>query len=72
LEQPEIAQKLGQRKAINILNTGASAVVTGNIGCLIQLETHLSRSNGDNGGTNIEIPVWHTIELIDRAYRKVL
>jgi glycolate oxidase iron-sulfur subunit len=72
LEQPEIAQQLGQRKAINIFNTGADAVVTGNIGCLIQLQTHLSQFKGDFRGAQKDIPVWHTIEIIDRAYREVL
>jgi len=71
LEQPEIAQQLGQRKAVNILNAGADAVVTGNIGCLIQLQTHLSQFKGGFGGAQKDIPVWHTIEIIDRAYREV-
>jgi glycolate oxidase iron-sulfur subunit len=72
LEQPKIAEQLGQRKAVNILNTGAEAVVTGNIGCLIQLQTHLARSNGNFGGAEKDIRVWHTIEIIDRAYREVM
>ncbi len=69
LEQPEIAQKLGHRKAENILNTGADAVATGNIGCLVQLRTHLSQLNGGVGASPKQIPVWHTIELIDKAYQ---
>jgi glycolate oxidase iron-sulfur subunit len=72
LEQPDIAQKLGHRKAENIVNTGADAVATGNIGCLVQLRTHLSKLNGGSGGSQNPIPVWHTIELIDKAYQKKL
>jgi glycolate oxidase iron-sulfur subunit len=72
LEQPMIAQQLGHRKAENILDTGADAVVSGNIGCLIQLRSHLSQLNRGNGGIRKPIPVWHTIELIDKAYQEEL
>ena len=34
LTQPEIAGRLGQRKANHILETGAEAVAAGNIGCI--------------------------------------
>ena len=72
LEQPEIAHILGHRKAVNILDTGADAVVSGNIGCLIQIRSHLSKLNRGNGGIQKPIPVWHTIELIDKAYQEEL
>ena len=62
LEQPEIASALGKRKVGNILNTPAQAVVTGNIGCLVQLRTHLAAAENP-------LPVWHTVEVLDRAYR---
>jgi glycolate oxidase iron-sulfur subunit len=39
--QPEMSQQLGQRKAKNVLATGAQAVFTGNVGCLLQLIRHL-------------------------------
>jgi len=61
LEQPETARQLGERKARNILSTGAQAVATGNIGCLVQLRLHLG-ADGDG------LPVWHTVELLDLAY----
>jgi glycolate oxidase iron-sulfur subunit len=61
LEQPEIAQALGQRKADNILATGAELVVTGNIGCMTQIRSHLARQGR-------ALPVLHTIELLARAY----
>jgi glycolate oxidase iron-sulfur subunit len=60
LEQPEIAWSLGERKAANILSTGAQAIATGNIGCLTQIRTHL-------GAVGQPLPIYHTIELLDRA-----
>ena len=62
IEQPETARKLGQRKAKLIRDSGAELVVSGNIGCLVQLRTQLT-------GDGPAIPVLHTIEFIDRAYR---
>jgi glycolate oxidase iron-sulfur subunit len=62
LEQPDTARLLGERKARNILSSGATIVVTGNIGCLVQLRNHLA----DQGQP---LPVWHTLEVLDRAYR---
>jgi glycolate oxidase iron-sulfur subunit len=62
LEQPELAQRIGERKARNILATGAQAIVTGNIGCLTQIRTHLELLGRP-------LPIWHTVELLDAAYR---
>jgi glycolate oxidase iron-sulfur subunit len=61
LEQPRIAAVLGERKARHIAATGAGAVVTGNVGCIVQIETHLKRLGRS-------IPVWHVVEVLDRAY----
>jgi glycolate oxidase iron-sulfur subunit len=61
LDQPEIARELGARKASAILSTGAALVVSGNIGCLTQVRTHLQ-------GAPRSIEVLHTIELLDRAW----
>lgn len=41
LTQPEMAERLGERKARNIHDTGAEAVFTGNVGCLLQIGRHL-------------------------------
>jgi glycolate oxidase iron-sulfur subunit len=41
LTQPEMAERLGTRKAQNILATGAQAIFTGNVGCLLQIGRHL-------------------------------
>lgn len=62
MEQPDLAHKIGERKARNILATGAQAVVTGNIGCLTQIRTHLA-------ALGHPLPIWHTVELLDAAYR---
>ena len=61
VEKPETAAELGKRKAGNLIGTGADAVATGNIGCMTQIATHLKRLGS-------RAPVWHTIEVLDKAY----
>jgi len=61
LVQPEIARQLGDRKVARILDTGADAVVTGDIGCLLQIQAHLRRQSRD-------LPVYHIMTILDRAY----
>lgn len=63
LEQPDIAETLGQRKARHIIGTGAQALVSGNIGCLNQLHNHLTRLGHP-------VPIYHTVEVLDMAYRQ--
>ena len=41
LTQPEMAERLGDRKAANIAGTKARAMLTGNVGCLMQITRHL-------------------------------
>jgi glycolate oxidase iron-sulfur subunit len=41
LTQPDMAATLGDRKAANIRATGAKALFTGNVGCLMQIVRHL-------------------------------
>src|SRR5690606_5501928 len=55
LLQPEIADRLRDRKLGNIDRTGADVVATGNIGCIAQL------------ASNARVPVVHTVELLDWA-----
>jgi glycolate oxidase iron-sulfur subunit len=43
LTQPEMAERLGGRKAKNIIDTKAQAVFTGNVGCLLQIARHLKK-----------------------------
>jgi glycolate oxidase iron-sulfur subunit len=47
LTQPDMAYQVGQRKARNILDTGAQAVFTGNVGCLLQIARHLREQKPD-------------------------
>jgi glycolate oxidase iron-sulfur subunit len=65
IERPEIAGRLGERKARNLMATGAQLVAAGNIGCLTQMITHL-HALGHN------VPVLHTIEVLDAAYAGTL
>jgi glycolate oxidase iron-sulfur subunit len=55
LLQPDIAARLGARKAANLESLGAAVVATGNIGCLVQLA----------GATTATVV--HTVELLDWA-----
>ncbi len=44
IDQPEIANSLGQQKVANVLATAPDIVATGNIGCMTQLATHLGQA----------------------------
>lgn len=59
---PEMSNRLLERKTQNIIAANGDIVATGNPGCLIQIQAGL-RQQGKN------IPVVHTIELLDIAYR---
>ena len=61
LTQPEMATRLGDRKAENILETKAQAVLMGNVGCLMQVSRHLKKVAPD---------VWvaHTIDALWASY----
>jgi len=55
LLQPELSLQLRDRKLANLQDTGASTIVSANVGCTAHLQS----------GTGT--PVMHWIELIDRA-----
>jgi glycolate oxidase iron-sulfur subunit len=61
LEQPEIADSLGQKKARSVVATGAQLVASGNVGCLNQLRLHLGRLGSP-------LPVRHTVQVLRDAY----
>ncbi|MCW3008680.1 MAG: 4Fe-4S dicluster protein [Solirubrobacterales bacterium] len=65
IEKPAIAHQLGERKARNLLATGAQLIATGNIGCMTQVQQHLAALGHD-------IPVLHTLQVLDRAYAGTL
>jgi len=54
--QPEAAAELGQRKARNLLATGAQAIAAANPGCSLQINAHLGER---------EIPIYHPMTLLD-------
>src|SRR5260221_10951558 len=47
LTQPEMAERLGERKAQHILATKPQAVFTSNVGCLLQIDRHLRHEHPD-------------------------
>jgi glycolate oxidase iron-sulfur subunit len=60
LVQPEPAAELGERKARNLLDTGAEAVAAGNPGCALQITAHTERLGRP-------LPVLHPMELMARS-----
>jgi glycolate oxidase iron-sulfur subunit len=62
LTQPEMSERLGRRKLDQIEATGATMVVTGNVGCVLQI----ARKIKERGRA---IAVAHPVDLLDRAYR---
>jgi glycolate oxidase iron-sulfur subunit len=65
VERPEVAAELGERKARNLIATGADLIASGNIGCLTQLQNQLARLGRP-------IPAVHTVQVLDRAYSRTL
>lgn len=61
LTQPEMAERLGDRKVKNILDTKAQAVFSGNVGCLLQIGRHLRQHHPD-------IWVGHTVDALWASY----
>ena len=53
--QPDIAMRLRDRKVENIALARPDAIATGNIGCITQI------------GSGTDIPILHTVELLDWA-----
>ncbi len=64
LLQPEPARELGDRKAANVVATGADVLVTANPGCLLQVAAGLHRSGRS-------MPMAHTVEVLDASLRGV-
>jgi glycolate oxidase iron-sulfur subunit len=60
--QPEVAGELGQQKVTNLLNTGAAAIASANIGCYVQISRHLELQGK-------AVPVLHPMEWLDRSIR---
>ena len=64
LLNPEPATQLGDRKAGNVLATGASVLVTANPGCLMQIAASAQRLGA-------HIALAHTVSVLDASIRGV-
>ncbi|MCH7987582.1 MAG: (Fe-S)-binding protein, partial [Planctomycetes bacterium] len=62
LTEADMSDRLADRKLRNILSTDVQAVITGNAGCSLQLQSVLKRSGN---------PLWvaHPMDILDRSYR---
>jgi glycolate dehydrogenase iron-sulfur subunit len=63
--EPEPAAELGERKANNILKTGAQMIVTSNPGCMLQIQSSLKKMGRDG------LPMAHPVEVLDASLRGV-
>jgi glycolate oxidase iron-sulfur subunit len=62
LTEPEMSERLSQRKLRNILACEPQVVVTGNAGCSLQIQAALRRAGS---------PIWvaHPMDVLDLSYR---
>jgi glycolate oxidase iron-sulfur subunit len=60
--EPEPAAELGERKARNVLKTGASLIVTSNPGCMLQIQASLKKMGHD-------VSMVHPMEVLDASLR---
>jgi len=58
--QPEAARELADRKAANVLATGAAVYAAANPGCLVQVSAALRRAGAP-------LPALHPVELVDAS-----
>lgn len=64
LTQPDMADRLGQRRIEHLLATSPDVIVSGNAGCSLQLQAQLRQRASP-------IPVLHPMELLDLSYREL-
>jgi glycolate oxidase iron-sulfur subunit len=62
LTEPEMSDRLSQRKRDNIISTGAQIVLAANAGCLLQIQREVRQAG-------LAIQVMHPVELMDLSYR---
>ena len=60
LTRPAAARELGERKADNLLATGAEAIAAANPGCTLQISAHLERKGEPR-------PLLHPMQLLARS-----
>ena len=63
LVEPDTAQQLGDRKMAHIAAVNPDAIATANPGCMLQLRAAAARRGR-------VLPIFHPIELLDRAIRR--
>jgi glycolate oxidase iron-sulfur subunit len=63
--QPEMSRRLGERKAAHVMETGAEAVFTGNVGCLLQIARYVRSRNP-------RMWVAHPVDALWAAYAGIL
>ncbi len=63
LTQPEMADRLGERKVNCLLEVKPDIVASGNAGCSLQLQAQLKKSGS-------KLRVVHPMELLDLSYRR--
>ncbi len=64
LQQPEMSDRLGERKIANILSRNPDVIATANAGCALQLQALLKQRG-------CSIPVVHPVELLDASQRQL-
>jgi glycolate oxidase iron-sulfur subunit len=62
LMEPEMSDRLAERKLQNILSCNVDAVITGNAGCSLQIQAAVRRAGK-------KIWVAHPVDVLDLAYR---
>jgi len=60
LLEPETARQLADRKAQNVIHSGAQALVSANPGCLLHIASGLKRAGHP-------LPMFHIVQIIDAA-----
>lgn len=60
--QPEVGHELGEQKVTNLTDTGAQAIASANVGCIIQIRKHLKLQNKNT-------LLLHPMELLDYSIR---
>jgi glycolate oxidase iron-sulfur subunit len=64
LMEPEMSDRLSERKLQNILSCNVDAVITGNAGCSLQIQAAIRRAGQ-------KIWVAHPVDVLDLAYRGI-
>jgi glycolate oxidase iron-sulfur subunit len=57
--QPDVAEELGNQKARNLVNTGATIIASANVGCTLQIRKHLPEAES--------VSVLHPMQLLDAS-----